>query len=229
MRIARVWFLGVAVCLVGCAGPQVAETASAEARGAEGDKACAPAAAVANEQDERVAWPALLASEPADGAPEGLAQFGRLVGTWECTSEQRQQDGSFAAGPNTASWTWFYTLGGKAVQDIWEPAQGAVGTNLRIYDAASDSWEIQWATGAVGHFERITAKADGDKVVMHGEVDATAALPAHRRRITFFDISADAFEWKYEATKPGGDSGWTEYSRLHCLAATPRVAVRPAR
>ena len=161
-------------------------------------------------------WPALRSEAAASDAPAGLNQFGRLAGTWACTTEQRQPDGTWKAGPGTATWTWFYTLGGLAVQDIWEPVTGAVGTNLRVYDAAEDAWQIQWVTGALTKFQHITAKADGENIVMHSDAPAAGPIPAHASRTTFFDIAADKFEWKYEATKLGTDTNWTEFSRLHC-------------
>jgi hypothetical protein len=166
----------------------------------------------------RVHWPALIAAKPAKAAPPELAEFGRLVGVWKCIGERRDKDGTWVKSAEPSTWTWFYSLGGRAVQDIFEPAVGggAVGTNVRIYDPQARAWEIQWVTGALSYFERITARREGETMVLRGEVTRSAQVPPHARKITFFDIGPDAFEWKYEATRPKTDKGWQEFSRLHC-------------
>lgn len=201
-----------AVALTACGGAQ-AGTPPVPATQMEPEPA--PVAQPPPAPPAPLAFRGLIAAEPADDAPAELAQFGRMVGVWSCTSEQIQQDGTFAPGTTTATWTWFYTLGGRAVQDIWETG-ASVGTNLRVYDPETDSWEIQWVASSLVHFQLITARAVGDTVVMHGEAPAGGGFPAHARRITFFDITDDRFEWKYEATKSGTDTGWSEFSRLHC-------------
>jgi len=175
-----------------------------------------PVAAPPAAEAPSISWPALAANEPAADAPAQLAQFGQLVGVWSCSSEQRGPDGTFTPGKNLATWSWFYTLGGRVVQDIWEPQTGPAGTNIRVYDAKSNTWRIQWTTGAMSDFQAITAQAVDDTIVMRTDSPAGGKFPAHTVRITFFDMTADKFEWKYEAGAPGTDGPWQEQSRLHC-------------
>jgi hypothetical protein len=203
-----------ALALVGCASTPTTATAVAPSDPSPTPAEVPTPAAVP--EAKPFEFPGLITAEPATDAPAGLAQFGRLVGVWTCASEQVQPDGSFKPGASEATWTWFYTLSGHAVQDIWEPVGGAVGTNLRVYDPDNDTWEIQWVTGSLVHFQLITARAVDDTVVMHGDAPAAGGFPAHARRITFHGITEGSFDWKYEATKSGTDTGWSEFSRMHC-------------
>ena len=147
------------------------------------------------------------------------AQFGRLIGRWTCTSAQRQKDGSFKDIAGEATWTWFYALDGRIVQDVWEgpaPAGGGVGTNLRVWNDQTQKWDIAWATSSQGGIQRLTAEAQGDDLVMTGDQPARAPFPAHTARITFHTIEADSFLWKYEAAAPGQPGPWAEFSRMSC-------------
>lgn len=40
--------------------------------------------------------------------------------------------------------------------------------------------------------------------------------PAHLARVTFHNITADHFDWKYEASAPGDGENWQLYSTLSC-------------
>lgn len=194
-----------AVLAVGCGG---ARTQPATVR--------CPEPAPAATATKPPAWSGLISARPAKTAPPELAQFGRLVGTWRCVVEWRQPDGTFARRDQPSTWTWFYSLGGRAIQDVFEPASGVVGTNLRIYNPETRAWEIRWVTGALTDFRTLTAKAVGDTMVLRGEAPATAKFGAHARKLTFFDITDDSFEWTYEATRSGTETGWQVYQRLHC-------------
>lgn len=160
----------------------------------------------------------MLGDRPAKDAPAGLAQFGQLVGTWTCTSTKRNAKGGFDTLPGQSTWSWFYTLDGRAILDVFEPPKGsaaAVGVNLRVYNENTNTWQLAWTTGALKAIDGFTAKAEGDNVVMRGERAARAPFPAHSARITFHNISATSFSWVYEATAPGG-SAWKPFSRIQC-------------
>lgn len=153
-------------------------------------------------------------------APEVAAQYGRLLGTWKCKSAQRQPDGTFKEGADEATWTWFYTLDGRAIQDLWQgpPSKGGgVGTNIRVWDPAAKVWNIAWAATSQPDISRFTARAaDNGDIVMTGEQPARKPFPAHQARVTFHDIEAASFLWRYEAGAPGGGGPWQEFSRLSC-------------
>lgn len=176
-----------------------------------GAAACASSPAAPN--------PAIMRSAPHPDAPAELALYGRLVGSWRCQMSAAQPDGTWKPGA-TSTWTFFYALGGKAIQDVWVPdGDGAVGTNLRLYDPATRTWTMVWASAAQTFFDEFTARADGDRIVMHGDRRAREAFGAHRARITFSEVTRDHFTWTYEATAPGADGPWQPIQRLQCAKA----------
>ena len=163
---------------------------------------------------------------PNPDAPAAVQQFGQLVGQWSCAGENRAQYGSWTPNPAPARWNWYWVLDGYAVQDVWQPGTSApnaplrVGTNVRLYDAKTQQWNIIWGTAAQSYWENITAKwqADG-RIVMHME-RPKGTFNAHTARITFFNITDDTFDWHYEAAAPGTDvaaeSGWRLSAKLFC-------------
>lgn len=159
----------------------------------------------------------MMASRPgAKAAPAVTQEFGRLVGTWACKSAQRQQDGTFKEQAKESIWTWFYTLDGTAIQDVWEGAPGGIGTNLRVYDPEQSKWNIVWATTGQTDISQFTAVGAGPDIIMTGEQPARAPFPAHQARVTFYDITEANFSWKYEGGAPGGGTQWQEVSRISC-------------
>lgn len=149
-------------------------------------------------------------------APEQVKQFGQLQGTWSCLGSGKQPDGSWKQGPAPATWTWYYVLDGYAVQDVWQPAQGPMGTNLRTYDAEEDKWQMVWATSSQARFDEFDATFADGKIVMTGDRWARAAFPAHMSRITFHNISQQHFDWSSESSAAGDGENWTENVRLSC-------------
>ncbi len=219
MQLPKIRALLVLLALPACGG------ASTPAPAAPALAPTAPAKPACPEPPPPFA--ALRGDAPAADAPPQLAaQFGRLVGVWSCTSEALQEDGSWKPGPGAATWTWFYTLGGHAIADVWEPAkEGAPpGINLRLYDREAGVWHATWAAGNQRDFDQFTARAEGDTIVMTGERFARPMFKRHQARITFHDFTADTFLWRYEATAVGGDD-WHEVSRLSCR----RVGQPPVR
>ncbi|HKJ17500.1 MAG TPA: hypothetical protein VJ984_09145 [Xanthomonadales bacterium] len=162
-----------------------------------------------------------LFSDRNPEAPEGVDQYGQLAGTWKCTPASRQPDGSMLESDFRPTWIWTYVLNGAAIQDIWIPdpaapaGGGGMGTNLRVYDAEQDAWEMVWTTESLGGFQKFSAKMTDGNMVMNGDLPA-GAFPAHMARITFHNIQPDHFDWKYEASAPGDGQNWQLQSTLTC-------------
>jgi len=144
-----------------------------------------------------------------------VEQFGRYIGDWDIVDETlSQQDGKTWTPGNGARWNFTCVGNGIAVQDFWMPngAEGGpppgVGTNLRIYDAKSDSWKIVWtATNSPG-FGQISAKENASgNIVMHW-VDPLQNPP---RRIIFFPPTADGWDWVMEMSQDEGKSWFPVY------------------
>ncbi len=157
-------------------------------------------------------------TEPAYVDPS-LYQFARLVGSWHIEQQVLQADGSWqAVGP--AEWAFHYTIGGYAIQDQWiQPPSSRPsppgetrqhGTNIRIYDPESDSWQIVWASSDSPSFAIYTAKAnDRGEMVMSGP---DPERPGVMQRITYFDITHDRWSWKMEFSRDG--ENWLEVARI---------------
>ena len=163
----------------------------------------------------------LIVAGPNANAPEQLQQFGQFEGVWKCSSQSRQPDGSWKKRPGMATWTWHYVLDGHAVQDLWEPdleanPKAAIGTNLRTYDAETDTWHMVWTTTQEPVFATFRAGETDGALVMFGERSATPAFPQRLARITFHNISDVHFDWKYEASRARHSHQWREVSRLSC-------------
>lgn len=159
----------------------------------------------------------LVAAGPNPDAPAEVKQYGALEGTWQCESTNRQPDGSWQEVPGVATWSWYYVLNGHAVQDVWKPAaaSGSWGTNLRTFDAEKKQWNMVWVTQTQPEFDHYTATYSDGMIVMRGE-NPPRNTPAHAARITFFNMTEQHFNWTYEGTAPGTDTGWTEFSRMSC-------------
>lgn len=143
-----------------------------------------------------------------------IAQFGRYIGDWKIEDERLAPDGSgWGPGPG-ARWVFLCVGDGTAVQDFWMPNGAAVGTNLRTYNAETESWEIVWTVPSLNGFTHISAtqNAEGDIVM-----DVVSPVQDPPRRITFLQPSENGWNWKMEWSFDSGAS-WTEVSRIK---ATP--------
>ncbi len=157
-----------------------------------------------------------------NGCMEGpVAQFGRYVGDWTIEDEGLQQDGVTWQSGNGARWNFTCVGDGIAVQDFWMPngAAGApppgVGTNLRVYDPASEQWEITWTATAQPGYTHIRAKQnDAGDIVMHW-VTPEQTPP---RRIIFFTPTDEGWNWVMEMSFDAGET-WTP---VYKIKATPR-------
>lgn len=158
------------------------------------------------------------ASAPTNVHPN-LNQFGRLAGTWHIEQQLLPAKGSWQdIAP--AQWNFHYAIGGHAIQDHWiqppssQPlSPGEVrqyGTNIRIYDPETDSWQITWASSDSPSFTTYDAKAneDGEMIMSGPDPDR----PGVTQRITYFDIRNDQWSWKMEFSTDG--ENWLEVARI---------------
>lgn len=150
-----------------------------------------------------------------DGCMAGpMAQFGRYIGRWNIADSQLQQDGStWVDGPG-ARWDFVCVGDGAAIQDFWMPNGGNVGTNLRTYNAETESWDIAWAVKPQPGFAHITARQNDEGAVV---MRYKTPLPDPPRRITFFPPDEHGWNWRLEMSFDKGET-WNEVYRIK---ATP--------
>lgn len=160
--------------------------------------------------DETV--PLNAATDCMDGP---LAQFGRYVGNWTIEDSVRDEGtGKWEAGSG-AQWN-FVCLGGMAIQDFWLPPDGRVGTNLRTWNAETESWDIAWTITGMSGFAHIRARQDaaGNLVMRY-----VSPQPDPDRRITFFPPDEEGWDWKLELSRDGGEK-WIEVYRIRATPTT---------
>jgi hypothetical protein len=157
----------------------------------------------------------LLIRNPA--APVELDAMASLIGEWAITTETRQQDGTWADS-DPARWNFYFILDGHAIQDDWidlgaplgDPPVPQRGTNIRVYDPAEGRWEMAWIANNTRSMSTYTATNEADGSVVMRDLWGVPSM----RRITFFDMREDRFEWKLEITPDQGET-WTEVFRIH--------------
>ncbi len=134
--------------------------------------------------------------EKADGCLVGpVEQFGRYIGNWKIQDWQLSQDGETWTEEKGAKWNFMCVGDGIAVQDFWMPNDGGVGTNLRIYNADTSSWDIAWtSTGAPGLSHISAIEDEAGNIVMH----YVSPKQNPSRRITFFPPTHDGWDWQLE-------------------------------
>lgn len=131
-----------------------------------------------------------------EGCMKGATkQFGKYIGNWDIQSWQLSKDGKTWSEASPARWDFRCIGNGIAVQDFWMPEGGNVGTNLRIYDPKTESWDITWTASKAPGVTRITAREhDNGNIIMH-YISPTQQPP---RRITFFPLTESGWDWVLE-------------------------------
>ena len=150
----------------------------------------------------------------ADAPPE-IAQFGRFAGRWKCGVNERRSDGSWRTRPDNVIWTFFYTLNGLAVQDIWSPEDQAqhsegIATNLRLYNATTRTWNVSWTNTAQASFELWSGSRINDEMVL------TSIRERRPVKIRFFNILPRQFQWTYEAATSAAGTEFVPVRQLLC-------------
>lgn len=149
------------------------------------------------------------------GSAKEQQQFGQFAGRWECTMNERNRDGEWRARPSKINWTWFYTLDGLAVQDIWKPestggTEDIVATNLRVYDRTLGRWNVAWTNTAQAQFEIWSGGKQGDELVL------TSTREQRPVRIRFYNILPRRFQWAYEAAITTAGNEYAPVLQMSC-------------
>jgi hypothetical protein len=154
----------------------------------------------------KIGFPFLLtASGRSPEIPESADAYGWLVGSWEL--ECRRYAGAEVRIPGEAHFGW--VLEGRAVQDVWimpphtdrgtDKANNMYGTTLRVWDAAIQSWRINWINPVSGHREEQIGRWSGNDVVQVG-----ARRDGTPTRWSFTEITPESFHWLGEALSADG-------------------------
>lgn len=138
------------------------------------------------------------------------AQFGQYIGDWKIEAWNLKPDGSSWVPQPDARWKFVCVGDGIAVQDFWIKGGEVVGTNLRVYNAETESWEIDWISKNEGTLKRIRAQQQDDgRIVMRYVTPETGPL----RRITFVPPDDTGWDWELEMSFDQGES-WRQVARM---------------
>lgn len=154
-------------------------------------------------------------------APEQLTHWNKIIGSWSTQEESLKRDGSGWAPSTGALWNFYWALDGWAIRDEYfspppdtkmeDPTKRQIGTNIRVFNKSKNEWIMAWLTKAGQRVDVYTAKSDGKTIVMY---TPPLTKGAQHRRITFFDMRQNSFEWKMEFSKDG-KTNWLEVHRIH--------------
>jgi hypothetical protein len=142
----------------------------------------------------------LDADGPDDVRADGLMLFGRFVGSWDVEATYWDHQGS-EIGQRRGEWHFGWVLQGRAIQDVLiappleeqrrtGEAIREYGSSFRLYDPHADTWRVTWFAPVSGTIVDLTARADGDDIVLEG-VEPSGMLD----RWVFSDIEADSYVW----------------------------------
>ena len=145
-----------------------------------------------------------------EGCMEGpVAQFGRYIGDWDIRDWQLQKEKGWVEQKG-ARWNFTCVGNGVAVQDFWMPPNGGTGTNLRMFDPKTETWQIAWtATGSPG-FTHITAEQDDEGRIIMNYVDPKPTPP---RRIIFYPPTEIGWDWGLEISPDEGKT-WRQVYKI---------------
>ena len=154
---------------------------------------------------------ALIASGPTPVRPQRMHLFGQFVGTWK--AECRFLDEESGAWSEFAyDWTFAYTLGGRAVQDVLvapsasDPAVlETKGSTVRVYDPVLGAWRVSWFGAVANDFCTLVATDHRDGIRQDGT--QTDGRPI---RWNFSEISEDSFMWDGWVSDDEGRTWWLE-------------------
>lgn len=160
-------------------------------------------------------------ANPNPDAPEQLQHWSSLIGKWRTTEEGLKPDGSAWQASKSAQWNFYWAMDGWAVRDEYfspplddseaDPLKRQIGTNLRIFNPDKNEWIMAWLTKDGKRVDVYQATSSDKNIVMRTD---PLSEGGKYRRITFFDIKKDSFEWKLEFSNDG-QSNWLEVYRIH--------------
>ncbi len=121
-------------------------------------------------------------------------QFDFMIGRFICQDSLLIKEGTWKV--SQATWEATYTLNGFAIEDQYRNDAYA-GMSIRYYNPLEKKWAVHFF-GMPGHHQGVWyGRVEGDRMVMRQErrKDNGSTLES---RLTFYDISEEAFKWQGE-------------------------------
>ncbi|WP_298761806.1 hypothetical protein [uncultured Psychroserpens sp.] len=137
--------------------------------------------------------------QPNPEAPEQVKDFEAMIGTCNCKSTTRKQDGTWNDTEDMI-WRWKYIMNGTAVQDETLKADGAHTGSIRQFVKDSSRWYVhffstKFPTTSLPTWEG--NKTKDNKIILYRESKAPNGMDGFYR-LTFYDMSKTGYKWAGE-------------------------------
>ena len=140
----------------------------------------------------------ILLARVNPGAPPETAQYGFMVGEFDCAITYKSyQDGEWVVSrTGRASWDARYIMNGHAILDEFRDENGDTNVDVRVFDAENKHWLVHYTTAnpAAGQIHQAN-EVDG-KMVMLSPREANGF--AYTERISFEPQGPDSYRWTQE-------------------------------
>lgn len=145
--------------------------------------------------------------------PEGRDIFGRFIGGWHLNLVIYKFDGSNKK--HQGEWHFFRILQGRAIQDIWIipdlNSSGKhdfyeYGTTVRKFNPKTENWSAVWVGPVQDQLFEFDIEDSEETIVLTEKGNLKLEM-----KWTFFDITANSFQWKSEVKVKGSGSWFTNF------------------
>ncbi len=147
---------------------------------------------------------------PSMGPPEEMKQLAYLIGTWDYTMKMKMNpaDTMWMDSKGTVKYEQVY--GGAALQSTTQD-QGMgmpfTGGGFVCYDRETKKWQMSWIDNMSARLSLYTGTHTANSTVFTGE-DVMMGKP-EMSRMTSFNETPTAFEWKGEVSYDNGKTWMT--------------------
>jgi hypothetical protein len=153
----------------------------------------------------------------ACNSPEA-AQFDFWLGTWE---------GYYSDTLKPALNIISKPIGNCVIEENFsDPNNGFLGKSFSVYNPKTKKWQQNWVDNQAGYLT-LTGEFKDDKMQLNTEVvkpDGSKIL----QRIIYFNITADSFDWNWEASTDDGKT-WTVNWKIHYKRLKAKTVVTEKR
>ncbi|WP_298904970.1 hypothetical protein [uncultured Psychroserpens sp.] len=133
--------------------------------------------------------------QPNPEAPEQIKDYEAMIGSCNCKSTSRKQDGTWNDAEDMI-WRWKYIMNGTAVQDETLKTDGSHSGSIRQYIKDSSRWYVHWFSTKTPSTKFPVwegNKKDG-KISLYKEQKAPNGMEGYFR-LTFYDMSNTGYKW----------------------------------
>lgn len=133
--------------------------------------------------------------QPHPEMPAQFLDYRELIGTCDCTSQQRNPDQSWAE-PQPIQWTFKYIMNGMAVQDATLKPDGRHSGSIRQFNADSTRWYVHYfsTASAPATLPSWGGERHDDEMILYRPQQAPNGMEGFYK-IRFYDISDAGFKW----------------------------------